>query len=163
VPRRDVLGVPGTDRGMDYGGWAPAFNPLNNTLFLLSHVYDQKTAELTIPTLGTNPSSLPTAGVRTGFVDALEGHLQDVAAGQGALGGPVVVGNCCLSIISRTSYGPSLAATNPSLLTPGATTQATTLVNYPELHPTLGKWGATGANAYFNGSSQIKGVVFPVG
>ncbi len=202
----------------------------------MSHVYDQQTAELNIPsTLGQGGlSAWPVATVRTPFVDALEGHLLDSAAGQGdktsmiggqlvyngqlyltpyvyygdtnakshwrrspslttggtlqgpfavgplgpdfytgylglipstwqaALGGPVLNGQCCLSIISRTSYGPSVSALDPAQLG-SATVTASTLVAYPSTHKTLGDWGTSGTNAYFNGTSQIKGVVFPVG
>ncbi len=232
VPFAGVLRVEGTDRGFDYGGSAPAFNPANGSLFLVSHVYDQQTAELNIPQpLGTGAlNAWPLATVRTPFVDALEGHLLEAAAGQGdktsmiggqlvyngqlyvtpyvyygdtavkshwrrtpggalqgpfavgplgadfysgymglvpqewqsALGGPVLNGQCCLSIISRTSYGPSVSALDPEQLG-SATLRASTLLAYPSSHKTLGDWGTPGPNISFNGASQIKGVVFPVG
>jgi hypothetical protein len=221
--------------GFDYGGTAPAFNPVNGTLFLLGHVYDQQTAELNIPAvLGTSAESIPTATVRTPFVDALEGHLQDVAAGQGdsntqiagqlvfknqlyinpyvyygdttakshwrrspnltatgtlqgpfavgplgpdfytgymglipaewqaALGGPVLMGNCCISLVARTSLGPSVSALDPAQFG-NATVPASVLLAYPQAHQTLWVYGTAGTNIYFNGSTQIKGVVFPAG
>jgi hypothetical protein len=43
------------------------------------------------------------------------------------------------------------------------TVNATDLVAYPSSHKTLGDWGTSGPNAYFNGTSQIKSVVFPSG
>jgi hypothetical protein len=236
VPFGSVVAIPGSDNGFDYGGAAPAFNPAHNSLFLLSHVHDQQTAEIGIPALGTGPgSSLPAAPVIQPFADALEGHRWDVAEGQGdqnthiggqlvvggqlyldtyvyygtsgekafyrrspslttkgtlqgamaigplqpdfyngymglvppewqaALGGPMLVGNCCLSIIGRTSYGPSASAVDLNALNRGRTTPAAPLVYYPKDHPTLGAWGSGGTNPYFNGTTQIKGVVFPAG
>jgi hypothetical protein len=235
APDRSAVSIAASGNGFDYGGVAPAFNPANNSLFLLSHEHDQQTAEIGIPALGTGPSSnLPMASVLQPFADALEGHLWDVAAGeadqnthiggqlvyggqlylntyvyygssgerasyrrslslttpsvvggmaigplhsdfyngymglvppewQSALGGPVLVGNCCLSIIGRTSLGPALSAVDLSALTTGSTTPAAPLVYYPSDHPTLGAWGAAGASQYFNGTTQIKGVVFPAG
>jgi hypothetical protein len=234
VPHGSVLRS-SAGNGFDYGGMAPAFNPLNGTLFLLGHVYDQQTAELNIPAaLGTSAGSLPTASVRTPFVDTLEGHLLDVAAGQGdpntqikgqlvyngqlyvnpyvyygstgsrahwrrspsltasgtlqgpfavgplgpdfytgymalvpsewqaALGGPVLMGNCCVSEVARTSLGPSVSALDPAQFG-SATVSAAPLVAYPQAHQTLWVYGTPGTNAYFNGSTQIKGVVFPTG
>jgi hypothetical protein len=79
------------------------------------------------------------------------------------LGGPVLAGNCCLSIISRTSYGPSVSSLDLAALSPSSPAQATTLVSYPSAHKTLGDWGTAGRNALFNGTSQVKGIVFPEG
>ena len=82
------------------------------------------------------------------------------AAWQEALGGPVLNGNCCLSIISRTSYGPAAFAIDPAKI--GTTVPAPTvpLVYYPGSHP-LGPWG--GDSLVFNGSTNVSGVVFPNG
>jgi hypothetical protein len=77
---------------------------------------------------------------------------------QTALGGPALVGNCCLSIISRTSYGPAVAAFNPDSLG-----SAVSLVNYPQAHQTLGLYGASGSHPVFNGTTRISGVIFPPG
>ncbi len=234
VPHTSVLrSIAGT--GFDYGGMAPAFNPANNSLFLVGHVYDQLVAELNIPvTLGTTAAAMPTATVQTPFVDVLEGHLLDVAQGQYdtttwidgqlvyngklyvnpyvyygdtnahahwrrspvltatgtveggftvgpwgtdfytgymapvpaewklTLGGPVLMGNCCLSLLARTSLGPSVSSIDPDRYGTASIT-ASTLVAYPDTHPTLGAYGTPGTNIYFNGSTQIRGVVFPAG
>ena len=82
---------------------------------------------------------------------------------QSALGGPALIGNCCLSTVARTSYGPAVSAVNPATLTPSAATAATTLLYYPSDHTTLGNWGDPGVNLLFNGSTQIHSVVFPGG
>lgn len=78
---------------------------------------------------------------------------------QAALGGPIVAGNCCTSIISRTSYGPALSSLNPA--NPGA---AQPLVYYDGAHQALGNYNdRTKPNPQFNGSTRITGVVIPVG
>ena len=50
------------------------------------------------------------AGVVSGYFGLIP------AEWQAALGGPVLNGNCCLSIISRTSYGPAAFAIDPTKL-----------------------------------------------
>jgi hypothetical protein len=77
---------------------------------------------------------------------------------QARLGGPALTGNCCLSIISRTSYGPSVSSFNPESI---GTAQS--LVYYDQAHQTLGLYGASGSHPVFNGSTRIRGVVFPQG
>jgi hypothetical protein len=84
---------------------------------------------------------------------------------QDLLGGTALTGNGCLSIISRTSFGPSAFVFTPENLV-GATTTvpATPLVYYPEEHPTLGAWGQEEQiNLVFNQATQIRGIVFPTG
>jgi len=92
-----------------------------------------------------------------GFVS---GYFGLVPSGwQEALGGPVLNGNCCLSIISRTSYGPAVFAIDPAQL--GSTpAKAVPLVYYTDSHP-LGPWG--GDSVVFNGSTNVDGIVFPEG
>jgi hypothetical protein len=93
---------------------------------------------------------------------------------QSAFGGPVLNGNCCLGVISRTSYGPSVFAVDPAIL--GTTPlPARPLVYYPTAHPLLEPgltpclttacpsivdgWSLT--STLFNGTTEIRGVVFP--
>ena len=93
-----------------------------------------------------------------GFVD---GYLALVPAEwQKALGGPAVAGNCCLNIISRTSFGPGLMAFDPSQLGVTVPAPITPLVYYPQANP-LSPWNSSGTA--FNGATEIRGVVFPVG
>lgn len=73
-------------------------------------------------------------------------------------GGPVLNGNCCLSIISRTSYGPAAFVIDPSTIGSGATPVATPLVYYTPTRP-LARWEETGTS--FNGATTIRGLVFP--
>ncbi len=79
---------------------------------------------------------------------------------QTALGGPALTGNCCLSIISRTSYGPAISVFDPDQVGVVEPISATHLLNYPPDHP-LAAWDATGP--YFNGSTNIVGVALPPG
>ena len=90
-----------------------------------------------------------------GFVSGYLGRIP--AEWQTRLGGSVLTGNCCLSILSRTSYGPAASA-----WTPGQTT-STPLVYYTIDHQTLGTYGAPGSHPRFNGTTRIKGIAFPEG
>ena len=209
--------------GFTYGGTAISYNPANNSLFVVGHVYDQEMAEVSIPALGGTSTILQPlrdplggklgniggSGSRriggslvyknklyvTGFVfyDAdnaqrtshfsrplslssgeVTGPIrvgsQDVGFHSGYMGtipvewqslfgGPALTGNCCLSIISRTSYGPAVSVFNPE-----STSQtATSLVHYTSDHQTLGTYGASGIHPVFNGTTRITGVVFPNG
>jgi hypothetical protein len=93
------------------------------------------------------------AGFYSGYMAAVPDALQS------ALGGPVLTGNCCLNIISRTSYGPAAFALDP----PTAVSQknAVPLLYYPSDHTTLG--GYNGVTNYFGGSDNMGGVVVPDG
>jgi PKD repeat protein len=58
----------------DYGGTALAFNPSNNSLFLVGHDWDQEVAEVAIPSNvvnSTRVTDLPTAAVLQPFVNVL--------------------------------------------------------------------------------------------
>jgi hypothetical protein len=74
-----------------------------------------------------------------------------------ALGGPAVTGQCCISIISRTSFGPALFAWDPADLNRREVVPAKALVYYPQQHATLGPW--EGTNDIFGGTTEVAGVV----
>ncbi len=99
-----------------------------------------------------------------GFVS---GYLAAVPrAWRQRLGGPALTGNCCIPIISRTSYGPAASAFDPARLGGGGRASGTPLVYYPKDNPTLGDWDASWDPAQgirFNGSTSIRGLVFPKG
>jgi hypothetical protein len=83
---------------------------------------------------------------------------------QSAFGGPALTGNCCISIISRTSFGPAAFVFNPDDLGVKNPVPATPVVYYDGAHPTLGEWGnSTTVNLYFNMSTGVKAIVFPAG
>lgn len=95
-----------------------------------------------------------------GFV---AGYMASVPADWvSALGGQVLTGSCCLSVIGRTSLGPAAASLDPSELRPSAGAPASLLVGYPLAHPLDGQgWDTT--NGFANGSTEVKGLVFPEG
>ena len=80
---------------------------------------------------------------------------------QRALGGPAVTGNCCLPIISRTSFGPALSVFDPKDLGVKNPVPATAVLGYPMAHPTLGECRENGR--LFNCAVTVGGVVFPSG
>lgn len=80
---------------------------------------------------------------------------------QSLLGGPALTGNCCLNIISAQSSGPSVSVFDPSLLGTSNPTPATPLVGYPNGYALDNAWNVQ--STAFNGTTKIKGVVFPDG
>jgi len=76
------------------------------------------------------------------------------------LGGPALTGNCCLSIISRTSFGPAVSVFHPDDVGSVDPIPAAPLLYYPADHP-LAAWDAT--SQFFNGSTNIVAVAFPPG
>jgi hypothetical protein len=79
------------------------------------------------------------------------------------LGGPAITGNCCIPIISRTSFGPAAFAFDPSRIGRAGTVPATPLVYYPQAHPTLGAWDSSWnpPRVLFGGGTTMGGVVLP--
>ena len=91
---------------------------------------------------------------KSGFV---AGYMANVPQEwRAALGGPAVTGQCCVSIISRTSFGPALFAWNPAELERRDQVPATPLLYYTQEHATLGTW--EGANEMYGGTTTVAGV-----
>jgi len=89
---------------------------------------------------------------------------------QNDFGAVAVTGQAALSIITRTSYGPSLFLFDPDSLTGDPATvesnpiTATPLVYYPAEHTIIGDYGdvlASDPNPSYNRTTQITGVVWP--
>ena len=80
---------------------------------------------------------------------------------RGLLGGPALTGQCCIAIIARSSFGPSVSVFDPDNLGRSAQTPANMLVGYPEAYQTFGPWNVP--NPYFTGVTRIGGVAFPAG
>src|ERR1700736_483105 len=61
----------------DYGGTALAYNPSNNSLYMVGHDWHQLSAEISIPAIvnSTNINNLATAAILQPFADATEGKL----------------------------------------------------------------------------------------
>jgi hypothetical protein len=97
----------------------------------------------------------------------VSGFMAEVPSEWRALvGGPVLTGNCCLPIISRTSFGPAAFAFDPARLGSANPAPAAPLVYYPAAHPTLGAWDGSwnpSKGVFFGGGTTITGVVFPRG
>jgi Big-like domain-containing protein len=141
--------------------------PYQGKLFVTGYEYYDADASQTLTHLVSDTNLAVTGDVqgpyKVGGIGAsfVSGYLGTVPASwQAALGGPALTGNCCLSIITRTSYGPAVSAFDPTQLGTSSTTPATPLVYYPSDHHTLGDWNVT--TQYF-GDAQAKGVVFPEG
>jgi hypothetical protein len=120
-----------------------------------SHFYSGMTLASTGDYRGMYTVNAPQAAFVSGYMTTIPSEWQS------SLGGPALTGNCCLSIISRTSYGPAAFVFNPNDLGVKNPVPSTPVVYYPSSHPTLGDGGGT--NATFNATTQIRGLVFPAG
>jgi hypothetical protein len=149
--------------------------PYRGQLFLSAYVYYDGTGGQSLSHFVTGPNlavhgdlkgPYKVGKVGAGFVSGYFGLVPE--SWVTALGGPVLNGNCCLGVISRTSYGPALFSIDP--LDIGGKVNpvpATPLLYYPSQHPLL-EPGASGDgwsnnSTLFNGSTSITGVVFPEG
>lgn len=94
----------------------------------------------------------------------IDGYMTEVPPEwQSRFGGPALTGNCCLSIIDRTSLGPAAAVFDPNKLGLIDPLPAIPVVGYPIDHPTLGTYGDQRLDVLYNGSMAIQGIVFPRG
>jgi hypothetical protein len=76
------------------------------------------------------------------------------------LGGPALTGQCCLSIISRTSYGPSISVFDPDDLGVESPVPSHLLIGYTQQHQ-LSEYNVQ--STLFNTTARIGGVAFPAG
>jgi hypothetical protein len=93
------------------------------------------------------------AGLVAGYMAAVPPEWQST------LGGPAVTGQCCIPIVSRTSWGPAAFAWNPAELRAGQTARVSPLVYYTGEHATLGLW--EGSNENYGGGVEMGGLVIP--
>ena len=99
-------------------------------------------------------NSLGLAGFVSGYMTPIPQEWQS------QFGGPYLTGQCCLAIISRTSFGPSATVFDPTTLGPSGA-PGTTVLGYPASHPTLGNWINSGpANPLFDQATTVGGIVF---
>ena len=104
-------------------------------------------------------TGLVTVGaLEAGFVSGYMTHIPD--SWKAEMGAPALTGNCCLSIISRTSHGPAAFAFDPAVIGKTEPVPAEPLVYYTSSNP-LDLVESTGI--YFNGTTEIRGIVFPEG
>ena len=96
---------------------------------------------------------------RSGFV---AGYLALVPAEwQSRLGAPAITGQCCVPIISRTSFGPAAFAFDPADVDVRTKVDARPLVYYPSDHPTLGPW--SGSSPVYGATTEVAGVALIAG
>lgn len=93
------------------------------------------------------------AGLVAGYLAAVPPEWQS------ALGGPALTGQCCIPIVSRTSWGPAAFAWNPADLRTGQAARVSPLVYYTGEHATLGPW--EGSNETYGGATEMGGLVIP--
>lgn len=101
------------------------------------------------------PFAVGPASLGPGFVSAYMAPIP--AEWQGPLGGKALTGNCCISIIARTSYGPAAFAFDPI----STSRTAVPLVYYR--NGDLGRTYEQGGTLLFNGATTVRGVIFPDG
>jgi hypothetical protein len=110
------------------------------------------------PTVGQLAGPFRVGTEKPGFVGGYMGVVP--AEWRALLGGPALTGQCCISILSRTSFGPSVSVFDPDTLGTGST-PSRMVVGYPAGHETIGGYTSTGTQ--FNGSTNMGGVAFPAG
>ena len=170
-----------TDVTVKIGGLLPT----SDRLFITGYIYydgrsSQKLShfvsglDLSVPNDAVGPFEVnttdcnPATGAGCLGAGFFDGYFARVPpAWQPALGGPVLNGNCCLGVIGRTSFGPSVSAIDPTALGTTMPLPAKPLLYYPTTHPLLDP-GSTGDgwgnnSTLFNGSTEVKGAVFPEG
>jgi beta-glucanase (GH16 family) len=99
----------------------------------------------------TGPFLVGNAGFTAGWM------LPIPAEWQSALGAPALTGVCCLSVIGRTSVGPTVTTFDPAR----DAQSGTMVLGYPLDHATLGKPEAP--TSLYTMSTLIRGAVFPSG
>ncbi len=146
--------------GVKVGGLMVYNNKLYGTVYSYYDADgDQKLSHFVSPLNLDNPSDVSDI-FQVGYLGAgfVSGYMTPIPEKwQSRFGGPVIVGQCCLAIISRTSLGPSASVFNPENLSENSPAAITPLVYYPISHP-LATWDATDPN--FNGSTVIPGGAF---
>jgi hypothetical protein len=140
--------------------------PYNGRLIISAYTYDDADGNQSVSHFSSGLDLSQTGDIQGpyqvgGWAGIVSGYMAPIPPEwQTALGGPALTGNCCLSIISRTSYGPAVSVFDPDQAGVVEPVTVTHLVHYPASHP-LAEWDATGP--YFNGSTNIVGVAFPPG
>ena len=106
--------------------------------------------------VGANFSGIG-AGYKSGYMTAVPSSWQS------AIGGRALTGDCCNSIIGRTSRGPSAFMFNPSDLGVKEPTPQIPMLYYDPIHPTLGDYADPGTDHLWKAADRIGGVVWPPG
>jgi hypothetical protein len=156
--------VAGTERDMvKVGGLLPWGNKLITSFY---SYYDSNGTQSASHVVGSRDLSVANDAVGPVKVGNLKvgytsGYMVPVPeAWRAALGGPALVGNCCIPIVSRTSFGPALFSFNPDDVSTTNPVPAQPLVYYPQENP-LAPWEAT--SLLYNGTTKMGGLAFPEG
>jgi hypothetical protein len=98
----------------------------------------------------------------TGKAGFVGGYMANVPSEwQSLLGGPALTGQCCIPIITRTSFGPAAFGFEPAGIDTGVSAAASPLLYYTKEHATLGLW--EGANTSFGATTMMGGVAVIAG
>jgi len=97
---------------------------------------------------------------RSGFVAGMMAPVP--SEWQAKLGGPAITGQCCIPIVTRTSFGPAAFAFDPSLVGQPKV-PASPLLYYPGDHATLGQWSGSAPNPKYGSTTEILGVAVIAG
>ena len=96
---------------------------------------------------------------KAGFVG---GYMSNIPSEwQSLLGGPALTGQCCIPIVTRTSFGPAAFGFDPAGIGTGTSVEASPLLYYTKEHATLGPW--EGANAAYGATTMLGGVAVIAG
>lgn len=142
--------------------------PYNGNLFINVYSYydggeTQTTSQfIRPPNLSVSGQLKGPYAVGTLYPGWVDGYMTLIPAEwQTLFGGPVLLGNCCLAITGIQSDGPAASVYNPSVANGSSTVPATLVLGYPYAHPLGTGWGTT--SDLFNGTTHIRGIVFPPG
>ena len=151
-----------TDRHVITGGILPWAGRLIASVFVY---YDGGHGAVASHYAGADAASL--AGpvrVGTDRVGMVAGYMGVIPQEWRALlGGPALTGQCCIPIISRSSFGPSFSVFDPADIGTKSAVPSKMLVGYPDEHKGLGPWDASPPNIYYGGTDQLGSVAFPPG
>lgn len=135
--------------------------PWNGRTIVSAYSYydGNKTAVASHFTDGLGPFRVGT--LNPGFVGGYMGVIPQ--EWRSLLGGPALTGQCCLSTVNRTSYGPSVSVFDPAQVGVVSPVPSTMLVGYPEAHQTIGGFLSAGNTTGFGMATTIAGVAFMPG
>jgi hypothetical protein len=159
----------GCGSGGELGGILPWAGSLITTRYCFYDAAYVQTRSHFRSSLQLGPTSGPfmvqspvgTGGGSAGFVS---GYMAAIPAEwQALLGGPALTGNCCISIITRTSWGPAASVFNPAQVGVVDPVPATAVVGYPTGTPLDGGADCSATSVLFNCNTAVRGLAFPSG
>jgi hypothetical protein len=98
----------------------------------------------------------------TGKAGFVAGYMANIPAQwQSLLGGPALTGQCCIPLVTRTSFGPSAFGFDPAGIGANTALPASPLLYYTKEHASLGPW--EGATAMYGGATMMGGAAVIAG